>query len=65
MLSAVRCPRANKHGNDLEVISVDEIRGPARGCGRQPPYAMVGASRGGVLERLFQAEYPPTSYDLC
>jgi pimeloyl-ACP methyl ester carboxylesterase len=27
-------------------------------AGEKPPYVMVGASRGGLLVRLFQAEYP-------
>ena len=45
---------------DVETPSriVRDLRALLDTAGEKPPFVMVGASRGGVLVRLFQAEYP-------
>jgi pimeloyl-ACP methyl ester carboxylesterase len=43
---------------DTPIRVVHDLRALLDRAGEKPPFVMVGASRGGVYVRLFQAEYP-------
>jgi pimeloyl-ACP methyl ester carboxylesterase len=43
---------------ETPIRVVRDLKSLLNGAGEKPPFVMVGASRGGVLVRLFQAEYP-------
>lgn len=43
---------------ETPIRVIRDLRALLDTAGENPPYVMVGASRGGMLVRLFQAEYP-------
>jgi len=42
---------------EIPIRVIRDLRSVLNAAGEKPPFVMVGASRGGVFVRLFQAEY--------